>query len=245
MITVDRRRRPPRAPGRGRGADRRRSADRRQPARGGCTSRSRARRSSTPASRSRSWSPRPRRWPRTASSWSRSSSSRSSRCSTSRPRPGPARRWPASTSRRRGEGSDIGDAHAAVAAGGHRRGRGRCPTTCSAPRGWPTATSTRRWRPATSSSAAASRRRGCTRATSSPRPRPPGSSPTASSWSARSTQAPFATRDSLAKLFGLPAERIRVRSAPLGGAFGGKMMIIEPLVARRRAGAAPPGPRWR
>jgi CO/xanthine dehydrogenase Mo-binding subunit len=45
-----------------------------------------------------------------------------------------------------------------------------------------------------------------------------------------STQAPFATRDSLAKLFGLPVERIRVRSAPLGGAFGGKMMIIEPLV---------------
>jgi CO/xanthine dehydrogenase Mo-binding subunit len=45
-----------------------------------------------------------------------------------------------------------------------------------------------------------------------------------------STQAPFSTRDSLAKLFGLPTERIRVRSAPLGGAFGGKMMIIEPLV---------------
>jgi CO/xanthine dehydrogenase Mo-binding subunit len=45
-----------------------------------------------------------------------------------------------------------------------------------------------------------------------------------------STQAPFATRDSLAKLFGLPGERVRVRSAPLGGAFGGKMMIIEPLV---------------
>jgi CO/xanthine dehydrogenase Mo-binding subunit len=45
-----------------------------------------------------------------------------------------------------------------------------------------------------------------------------------------STQAPFATRDSLAKLFGLPTERVRVRGAPLGGAFGGKMMIIEPLV---------------
>jgi CO/xanthine dehydrogenase Mo-binding subunit len=44
-----------------------------------------------------------------------------------------------------------------------------------------------------------------------------------------STQAPFSTRDSLAKLFGLPTERVRVRSAPLGGAFGGKMMIIEPL----------------
>ena len=45
-----------------------------------------------------------------------------------------------------------------------------------------------------------------------------------------STQAPFSTRDSLARLFGLPTERVRVRSAPLGGAFGGKMMIIEPLV---------------
>jgi CO/xanthine dehydrogenase Mo-binding subunit len=44
-----------------------------------------------------------------------------------------------------------------------------------------------------------------------------------------STQAPFGTRDALAKLFGLPTERVRVRSAPLGGAFGGKVMIIEPL----------------
>jgi len=44
-----------------------------------------------------------------------------------------------------------------------------------------------------------------------------------------STQAPFATRDTLAKLFGLATERVRVRTAPLGGAFGGKMMIIEPL----------------
>jgi CO/xanthine dehydrogenase Mo-binding subunit len=46
-----------------------------------------------------------------------------------------------------------------------------------------------------------------------------------------STQAPFATRDSLAKLFGLPVERVRVRGVSLGGAFGGKMMIVEPLVA--------------
>jgi CO/xanthine dehydrogenase Mo-binding subunit len=46
-----------------------------------------------------------------------------------------------------------------------------------------------------------------------------------------STQAPFATRDSLAKLLGIPVERVRVRSAPIGGAFGGKMMIVDPLVA--------------
>ncbi|MGI8712590.1 MAG: xanthine dehydrogenase family protein molybdopterin-binding subunit [Solirubrobacteraceae bacterium] len=45
-----------------------------------------------------------------------------------------------------------------------------------------------------------------------------------------STQAPFATRDALARLFGLATERVRIRTAPLGGAFGGKMMIIEPLV---------------
>jgi CO/xanthine dehydrogenase Mo-binding subunit len=44
------------------------------------------------------------------------------------------------------------------------------------------------------------------------------------------TQAPFATRGSLAELFDLPVERIRVRTATLGGAFGGKMMIVEPLV---------------
>lgn len=46
-----------------------------------------------------------------------------------------------------------------------------------------------------------------------------------------STQAPFATRDGLAELFGLSADRIRVRAAPLGGGFGGKLMLLEPLVA--------------
>ncbi len=46
-----------------------------------------------------------------------------------------------------------------------------------------------------------------------------------------STQAPFATRDSLAKLLGLPVDHVRVQSTPLGGAFGGKLMIIDPLVA--------------
>src|ERR1700761_6673895 len=45
------------------------------------------------------------------------------------------------------------------------------------------------------------------------------------------TQAPFSTRDTLAKLLGLPVERVRVRSEALGGAFGGKIMVIDPLVA--------------
>jgi CO/xanthine dehydrogenase Mo-binding subunit len=45
-----------------------------------------------------------------------------------------------------------------------------------------------------------------------------------------STQAPFATRDGICQLFGLSPERVRVRTAPLGGAFGGKLMLIDPLV---------------
>ncbi len=45
-----------------------------------------------------------------------------------------------------------------------------------------------------------------------------------------STQSPFGTRDAIARLYGLASERVRVRWAPLGGAFGGKMLIIEPLV---------------
>lgn len=46
-----------------------------------------------------------------------------------------------------------------------------------------------------------------------------------------STQAPFSTRDTLAKLLGMPVERVRVRSEALGGAFGGKILVIDPLVA--------------
>lgn len=46
-----------------------------------------------------------------------------------------------------------------------------------------------------------------------------------------STQGVFATRDGLARLFDLPLERVRVRAPAVGGGFGGKLMIIEPLVA--------------
>jgi CO/xanthine dehydrogenase Mo-binding subunit len=46
-----------------------------------------------------------------------------------------------------------------------------------------------------------------------------------------STQTAFSTRQQLADGFGVSHDRVRVRAAPLGGAFGGKMMIIEPLVA--------------
>ncbi|MBV8998478.1 MAG: xanthine dehydrogenase family protein molybdopterin-binding subunit [Solirubrobacterales bacterium] len=44
-----------------------------------------------------------------------------------------------------------------------------------------------------------------------------------------STQAAFNTRDEIVELFGLAVDRVRVRAAPLGGGFGGKLMIPDPL----------------
>jgi CO/xanthine dehydrogenase Mo-binding subunit len=46
-----------------------------------------------------------------------------------------------------------------------------------------------------------------------------------------STQGSFVTRSELARAFGLPEDRIRVIAEPLGGAFGGKFAIVEPLAA--------------
>ncbi|HEV7885726.1 MAG TPA: molybdopterin cofactor-binding domain-containing protein, partial [Solirubrobacteraceae bacterium] len=45
------------------------------------------------------------------------------------------------------------------------------------------------------------------------------------------TQGAFATRKGLAELLDLPLDRVRVRPTPLGGAFGGKLMLPEPLAA--------------
>jgi CO/xanthine dehydrogenase Mo-binding subunit len=45
------------------------------------------------------------------------------------------------------------------------------------------------------------------------------------------TQGVFATRQGLAELLDLPLDRVRVRATPLGGAFGGKLMLPEPLAA--------------
>jgi CO/xanthine dehydrogenase Mo-binding subunit len=45
------------------------------------------------------------------------------------------------------------------------------------------------------------------------------------------TQGAFASRQQLAAIFGLPLEQVRVRPTPLGGAFGGKLMLPEPLAA--------------
>src|SRR5204862_8115300 len=46
-----------------------------------------------------------------------------------------------------------------------------------------------------------------------------------------STQGGFNARQSVSDTLGLPLDRVRVRPAPLGGAFGGKFGLIEPLVA--------------
>jgi len=46
-----------------------------------------------------------------------------------------------------------------------------------------------------------------------------------------STQGTFYARKQLAKIYGLPLARIRVKGAPLGGAFGSKLLVVDPLVA--------------
>jgi CO/xanthine dehydrogenase Mo-binding subunit len=45
------------------------------------------------------------------------------------------------------------------------------------------------------------------------------------------TQGSFVTRSELARAFDLPLDRIRVVAEPLGGAFGGKFALVEPLAA--------------
>ena len=45
------------------------------------------------------------------------------------------------------------------------------------------------------------------------------------------TQGPFVVRDELAKMLDLPSHRVRVVPMPVGGGFGGKIYLLEPLVA--------------
>ena len=45
------------------------------------------------------------------------------------------------------------------------------------------------------------------------------------------TQGVFNARSTIAAVLGLPLDRVRVRTAPIGGAFGGKLLIPEPLAA--------------
>jgi CO/xanthine dehydrogenase Mo-binding subunit len=46
-----------------------------------------------------------------------------------------------------------------------------------------------------------------------------------------STQGSFVTQRELARAFDLPLEQVRVIAEPLGGAFGGKFALVEPLAA--------------
>ncbi len=46
-----------------------------------------------------------------------------------------------------------------------------------------------------------------------------------------STQGTFAARDRIAQVLELPHHLIRVQAAPMGGGFGGKLVLLEPLVA--------------
>src|SRR6266704_2548318 len=48
-------------------------------------------------------------------------------------------------------------------------------------------------------------------------------------WSA--TQALFYTRSEVAEALGLPEHQVRVVATPLGGGFGGKFVLLEPLAA--------------
>jgi CO/xanthine dehydrogenase Mo-binding subunit len=45
------------------------------------------------------------------------------------------------------------------------------------------------------------------------------------------TQGPFAVRDEIAKLLDLAPHEVRVISMPVGGGFGGKVLLLEPLLA--------------
>jgi CO/xanthine dehydrogenase Mo-binding subunit len=45
------------------------------------------------------------------------------------------------------------------------------------------------------------------------------------------TQGPFIVRDDIASLTGLPSHKVRVVPMPVGGGFGGKIELLEPLLA--------------
>ena len=48
---------------------------------------------------------------------------------------------------------------------------------------------------------------------------------------ATATQGIFYVRKQLARIYGRPISKVRVQSMPLGGSFGSKILIVEPLVA--------------
>ena len=81
------------------------------------------------------------------------------------------------------------------------------------------------------SSKAGSRRAGSTRATSSPRSRWPALDDDGILHVTAATQGTFYTRSELAKLFGRSIASVRVTGATIGGGFGGKTLVLDPLVA--------------
>jgi CO/xanthine dehydrogenase Mo-binding subunit len=46
-----------------------------------------------------------------------------------------------------------------------------------------------------------------------------------------STQGTFYARKQLARIFGRPISKVRVQASPLGGSFGSKLLVVDPLVA--------------
>ena len=90
-------------------------------------------------------------------------------------------------------------------------------------------TSRPRSRRATRSSRARSERRGCTRHTSSRRCAPPGSSRRARSSCPRARRARSSRGGSSRARSTSRSSDIRVVAEPLGGAFGGKFALVEPL----------------
>ena len=57
----------------------------------------------------------------------------------------------------------------------------------------------------------------------------------------RAPQGAFMVRQGLCEMLGLPTDTVRVQAAPIGGAFGGKLMISEPLAAAAALEARPAG----
>src|SRR5262249_4489549 len=57
-------------------------------------------------------------------------------------------------------------------------------------------------------------------------------------WS--STQGTFYPRQQLAKLLGLPATKIKIVGMTIGGGFGSKLMLVEPLIAAIAMAASQP-----
>ena len=152
-------------------------------------------------------------------------------------RPG-APRAPRRRSRPQGDGSDIGDAHASVAAGGVGDDEELSDNVLGTARLAQRRRRRRARRQPRRRQRHASRRRGCTRATSSRRPATAWLEPDGELVVSSATQAPFATRDSLAKLFGLPVDRIRVRATTLGRCV--RRQDDDRRAAGRVRGARPP-----